>query len=100
MVEGVNNTQVHLAWNFTDNSSFIILIDRERPDGSQNTRIASRIGAAVNVFNPGYDVNLPATLVIKEVTRNDEFVYILIVSGPAFNKIEDDSVAVKILCKY
>ncbi|XP_020614881.1 uncharacterized protein LOC110053033 [Orbicella faveolata] len=101
VVEGVNSTQVHLVWNFTDCSSFAIIIDRERPDGSQNTRIASRSGPTFNIFNSDYEANLPATLVIKNVTRNDEYVYVFAVFNTYnFKRELEDSVAVEVLCKY
>ncbi|KAL9964684.1 hypothetical protein ACROYT_G028359 [Oculina patagonica] len=74
VVGGVNNTQVELVWNFTATASFGISIKRE---GSQ---IASRADSSPTFtisdnFKAEYEANLPATLVIKDVTRNDEYKY-------------------------
>ena len=108
VIEGVNSTQVQLVWNFTaaPSSSFILFIQRRTPTGSQNTNVASRtrISGSSSVFtvsDPDYEANLPATLVIKDVTRNDEFVYsISVLDLDAAGRQEIfDEVTVDVLCK-
>lgn len=80
-LEGINSTRVQLVWNFTaaSGSSFLITIKirSSRDPGSQPTQIAARSdsSSAFNGVPPDYEANLPATLVIKNVTRNDEYTY-------------------------
>ena len=101
MVEGVNSTQVQLVWNFTNASSFFILITRRRPTESQTTRIAVRTqNTDFSVRNCSrYEANLPVTLVIKDATRN-EFVYRVSITdtGDTLDEIVDE-VTVNVLCK-
>ena len=101
VVEGVNSTQVELVWNFTATSGFIVSIFRKRTDGSQRTYIAARSNsdAAFDILKPGYEANLPATLVIKDVTRNDEYVYNLVVSTSSGVRRLTDEVTVDVFCK-
>ena len=102
VVEGLNNTQVELVWNFTFNASFGITIRRVRTDGSGNIQIASR-SSSDSVFrnvHADYEANLFATLVIKSATRNDEFEYIFTVLNSGFGEELRDEVNVNVLCKY
>ena len=101
MVEGVNNTQVELVWNFTATASFGISIRRVRTDGSGNIQIASR-GSSDSVFrnvHADYEANLFATLVIKNAARNDEYKYTLDVINSGFGQELFDEVTVVVLCK-
>ena len=107
VIEGVNSTQVELVWNFTaaPSSSFLLSIRRRRPTESQSSQVASRnrisgVSSNFTVLDSDYEANFPATLVIKNVTRNsDEFVYSIAVS--AFDGGElSDAVTVNVLCKY
>lgn len=106
MVEGINSTRVQLVWNFTaaSGSSFLIAMKRRssRGPGSQPTQIAARSDSS-SVFNgvpPDYEANLPATLVIKNVTRNDEYTYNVGVlnSNTGLEELFDE-VTVDVLCK-
>ena len=108
VIEGVNSTQVQLVWNFTaaPSSSFAVIFKRRRSSGSQLDQIASytRIGDGNAVFgavNPDYEANLPATLVIKDVKRNDDYVYrigVLDINAGA-EEVLDNEVTVDLLCK-
>ena len=104
MVEGVNSTQVELVWNFTASASFGISIEREGPDG--RTQIAWRgVGAAeltiVDGFKADYEGHLPATLVIKNVTRNDKYKYTFrVINAVTFVPELFDEVTLHVLCKY
>ena len=105
MVEGVNSTQVHLVWNFTAASAKQISIDRERLDGTQDAQIASLgVGDLTfevwSPFNSSYEANPPGTLVIKNVTRNDEYVYSFTVFNSRAQRQLFDEVTVDVLCKY
>ena len=106
VIEGVNNTQVQLVWNFTaaPNSSFVLLIRRRSPTGL-TSQIASRVSGSssgFSVLDPAYEANLPATLVIKNVTRNDEYVYsisIMDLDAGGVEVLRSNEVAVYLLCK-
>ena len=53
-------------------------------------------------MDPAYETNLPATLVIKDVTRNDEYVYSISVQDLNAGGAEvllSNEVAVDLLCK-
>ena len=110
VIDGVNSTEVQLVWNFTaaPSSSFAVIINRRRPTGSQLTQVASRnslsgSSSAFNVPDPDtYEANLPATLVIKNVTRNDEYVYSISILdlGPGAVLVLFDEATVDVLCKY
>lgn len=102
MVEGVNSTQVNLVWNFTATSGFLLSIERRRPTESQTTQIAGRTdsSAAFNILNSDYEANLPTTLVIKDVTRNDEYVYsVRVLSTVSAVEVLFDEVTIYVLCK-
>ena len=106
MVEGINSTRVQLVWNFTaaSGSSFLISIKRRSSTdpGSQPIQIAARSdsSSAFNGVPPDYEANLPATLVIKNATRNDEYTYIVDVLN-INTGLEElfDEVTVDVLCK-
>ena len=106
VIEGVNSTQVQLVWNFTaSSSSFLVNIRRRIPPGT-SSQIATRISGSssgFNVLDPDYEANLPATLVIKDVTRNDdEYVYsigVLDLIAGGVEVLTSNEVAVDLLCK-
>ncbi|XP_020614820.1 uncharacterized protein LOC110052977 [Orbicella faveolata] len=105
VVEGVNSTQVHLVWNFTATTGFGIIITREKSDGTQNIQIATLgLGSAAFVISnqvaAEYEAIPPGTLVIKEVTRNDECVYSFAVLNSFLHRELFDSVAIDVLCEY
>lgn len=105
VVEGVNNTQVQLVWNFTATTGFAIIIERQKSDGSSSSQIATLgFGSAAFVvrdpFAAEYEVIPLGTLVIKEVTRNDEFVYSFEVVNTALQLQLFDDVAIDVLCEY
>jgi len=105
VVEGVNSTQVHLVWNFTATAGFGIVIERAKSDGTEDIQIATLgVGSAVFVISnevaAEYEAIPPGTLVIKEVTRNDEYVYSLSVFNSGFQRRLFGTVAVDVFCEY
>jgi len=96
VMEGVNSTQVQLVWNFTYSSNLGVSITRESPDGSE-TQVASGIGPQFRSRDSDYEVNLPATLVIKEVTRTEYVYRFNIIDMDSFQQLREDLVTVKIL---
>lgn len=88
MVEGVNNTNVDLQWEFVLDASEsieIITFERHKPEEVQRTPIAHRLGnnaftiSSVELSNE-YTALLPATLRLLNVDQDEEFVYTLKVS--------------------
>lgn len=84
-MEGLNSGRVLLVWKFTlDSSENLqkITIGRRRPDGNQVTTIATRPDANSSLsvdgkFRVFYNTKSPATLVLKNVRRTDDYVYCL-----------------------
>lgn len=85
MIEGVNNSGLLLAWDFTTEGSEIITslsFKRERP-GSPLTPIATKNGnRQFNLerdnFRTEFEATEPATLkLLKAVLNSDEYNYIL-----------------------
>lgn len=85
VVEGLNSGRVLLVWKFTlDSSENLqkITIGRRKPDGNQVTTIATRPDANSSLsvdgkFRVFYNAKSPATLVLKNVRRTDDYVYCL-----------------------
>ena len=86
VIEGVNSGRVLLIWTFSlgkGESLEGVTIERARPGENRRTRIATRLSAndsfifASNAFKSDYGVRLPATLVLKNVERTDEYIYFL-----------------------
>lgn len=104
VVEGVNNTQVELVWNFTAASaSYIVGIFRQRVGNQQNQIAARTHDTAFQYADPSlsteYAVQLPATLVIKDINRTNEFGYNLKVQTSLGIEKLFDHVTVNVLCK-
>ena len=106
VIEGANSTQVQLVWNFNASSSSFLVSIRRRPPTGSASQIASRVSGSssgFSVFNSAYEANLPATLVIKDVTRNDvKYVYSISIQDLDVGGREvllSDEVAVDLLCK-
>lgn len=85
VVEGVNSTLVRLIWEFVlgpDESVLAVTFDRQKPGESMRTLIASRYGNTPFTitrvkFANKYGALLPATLVLLNVNKNEEFLYSL-----------------------
>ncbi|KAL9964712.1 hypothetical protein ACROYT_G028390 [Oculina patagonica] len=100
VVEGVNSSRVPLIWDFIPTSSYIVSISRQKLDGTQQVQIASRTGTLSSTspfdltdqsFSTKYEANLYATLVLKNVKQNEEFVYRLtVLTDRGVQKLRDD----------
>ncbi|PFX21978.1 Fibroblast growth factor receptor [Stylophora pistillata] len=85
VVEGLNSGRVSLVWKVCLNSRENlrnITIGRKRPDGNQLTTIATKPNANSSLlvdrkFQKFYIARSPATLVLKNVRRTDEYIYSL-----------------------
>ncbi len=87
-MEGVNSSRVSLKWDFTPSSNYILSFYRQKLGGIQVIQIAVRTGTLSGdvpfvlvdlSFETKYEAKLPATLVLKNVTRNAEYKYIITV---------------------
>ena len=84
VVEGVNNTNVDLIWDFLPASGEVvqsIFLNRERP-GYSSEQIASRksntaFNPLISNFETEYRANLPATLRLVNVDNTEEYIYSL-----------------------
>ena len=112
MVDGVNNTNVDLVWEYSEPEARIVsvIISRKRQDEGTNDEItiASRFGEASGTatdysvpanLRSKYNALLPATLRLLNVKNGEEYVYTSTVSyrgaqGILFNW--DDSVFVDV----
>lgn len=101
VVEGVNNTNVDLQWEFVlDASERIqnITFERHKPEEVQRTRIAYRLGnnaftiSSAELSNE-YRAFLPATLRLLNVDQDEEFLYTLKVSHTSGGFIQNEVVS-------
>lgn len=111
VVEGVNSSRVPLRWNFAldkGESLRSVTIERSRPGDKSRTRIATRLSAndsfifARSSYRTHYAVRLPATLVLKDVRRNDEYIYTLEIfySNGVRNARTENSVSIVVFGEY
>ena len=89
MVEGVNNTNVRLEWDYAvDVRRFIVNVQIERKRDGTVKIIARKSGQATinptsldlvdrNQDGSEYEVVEPATLVLKEVNNYEEYEYVI-----------------------
>lgn len=111
MVEEVNSTRVFLVWSFAlDSGESLqnVTIERERPGKNIRTIIATRPSAndsfilARNSYKTDYGTRFPATLVLKNVKRTDEYIYTLEIfySNGIRNRREEVTVSVVVFGEY
>ena len=85
VVEGANNTNVKLAWNFSldvNESISNITFTRRRLDGNQSSVIAIRYGMMTEFmvyygFTEEYRAYVPATLELINVNKDEQYLYTL-----------------------
>lgn len=85
VVEGVNNTNVRLVWNFSvdvNESISNVMFTRRRPDGNQSSVIALRYAMSteffvLNEFAKEYRAYMPATLELLNVNKEEQYLYTL-----------------------
>lgn len=99
VVVGVNSSEALLIWEFIPSSNFTVGIYRQNLGDTQFVQIASRAGTLSSdspfnmdqSFKAKYDAKLPATLVLKNVKQNEEFVYRLtVLTDRGVQKLRDD----------
>lgn len=107
----MNSTRVFLVWSFAlDSGESLqnVTIERERPGENIRTIIATRPSAndsfilARNSYKTDYGTRFPATLVLKNVKRTDEYIYTLEIfySNGIRNRREEVTVSVVVFGEY
>lgn len=95
--EGGNSSRVSLIWRFNPSlPDYDVSITRQKPDQLQSIQIAGRAvrGSSDSAFNypdqslkAKYEALIPATLVLKDVKRNEEFIYTLTVTSGGLRQL-------------
>lgn len=84
LVQGVNNTNIPLAWDFVLDSGETlqkVLFQRQKP-GERATTIASKdanSSSSFTLYNSEYRADNPNTLLLLEVNNNEEYIYSIVV---------------------
>ena len=86
LVEGINNTNQDLVWEFIKEGDNILTVqfDRNKPGEVESDIIASRLDSSTfTVFDPfktDYDAKLNNRLTLKRVTNNQEYLYTIVIN--------------------
>ena len=86
LVEGINNTDQVLVWEFDKEGDDIqsVQFQRNKPGESKRDTIASRLeNGGFTVFDPfktDYEANLNNRLTLKRVTNNQEYLYTIVIN--------------------
>ena len=87
VVEGVNNSDVNLEWDFSLDAGEIvqsIIFQRKKSGSSVQTTLASRLAnTAFTVFPQylqEYGAHLPCTLLLRDVNKGEEYIYSVVVN--------------------
>ena len=92
LVEGINNTDQDLVWEFLKEGDVVqsVQFQRNKPGESKRDTIASRLDSGgFTVFDPfktDYDARLLNILKLKRVTNNQEYLYSIVI-----NYVKDSS---------
>ncbi|KAL9964721.1 hypothetical protein ACROYT_G028401 [Oculina patagonica] len=103
VVEGVDNSRVSLNWEFTASAQdYTVSLSRQSPGETEQTLIAYRLlNTAFNYadqsFKQRYEAKLPATLVLKDVKQNDEYVYTIKISSAGGQELLSDQVTIGVV---
>lgn len=86
LVEGINNTDQVLVWEFDEEGDVIqqVQFQRNKPGEVTPDTIASRLDkSSFNVFDPfktDYEAKLNNRLTLKRVTNNQEYLYTIVIN--------------------
>ena len=88
LVEGINNTDQYLVWEFFLESNETVqnvLLQRKKPGEKNPTTFASRLAGSSftlldSTYRKEYDTSRPNTLILKNVTNDEEFIYLIVVN--------------------
>ena len=96
VVEGVNSSRVSLDWDFSvSDSTYNVMIYTQRPGELVPIQIVGRtqtnaFGFANDKYRADYEAKLPATLVLKDVTRNkDQYAYVVVIASGGIDRAND-----------
>lgn len=101
MLEGGNK---QLIWDFTTSASkYFVTFSRLR--GANLEQIATRTESSSydylqDSYKTDYTASLPATLLLKEVKRDEEYVYIIKILNGLAAEVLKDQVTVEVVAKF
>lgn len=88
LVEGINNTDQSLVWEFFLESNETVqnvLLQRKKPGEKNPTTFASRLAGSLftlldGTYRKEYGTSFPNTLILRNVTNDEEFIYLIVVN--------------------
>ncbi|XP_066024509.1 fibroblast growth factor receptor 2 isoform X3 [Pocillopora verrucosa] len=99
VVLGVNSSRVTLVWRYSDAPSQYFVQFWRQKTGEKITQISSsRDGNAFNPSNTNeFDASLEATLTLKNVERNEEYTYSIILLDSGARQVETHAVSINVV---
>ena len=88
LIEGINSTDQSLVWEFFLESNETVqnvLFQRKKPGEKNPTTFASRLAGSSftlldSTYRKEYGTSLPNTLILRNVTNDKEFIYLIVVN--------------------
>lgn len=105
LVEGINNTDQVLVWEFDKEGDDIqsVQFQRNKPGEVTPDNIASRLDQSsftvFDAFKTDYEANLNNRLTLKRVTNNQEYLYTIVVNYVRNNVVQTLRDQVQIIVK-
>lgn len=105
LVEGINNTDQDLVWEFDKEGDVIqsVQFQRKKPGEVAPDTIASRLDSTgFTVFDPfktDYEATLNNRLTLKRVTNNQEYLYTIVINYVRNNIVQSLRDQVQIIVK-
>ncbi|KAL9964150.1 hypothetical protein ACROYT_G027741 [Oculina patagonica] len=102
VVRVVEGTTINLRWDFTASAfQYIVVFSRQKPGGIGAEQIATRSESTAFTLKASlrtrYDALLPSTLRLKNVTRDEDYVYIFSIFSAFFVERLRSQVTVKVV---
>ena len=101
MVLGVNSHRVRLEWRYSDAPrQYFVQFFRQKPGETIEQISSSKDGNAFNPRNTSkFDASLEATLTLKNVERNEEYTYSIILLDSSAKMVDTHSVSINVVGK-
>ena len=101
MVLGVNSHRVRLEWRYSDAPrQYFVQFFRQKPGETIEQISSSKDGNAFDPRNTSkFDASLEATLTLKNVERNEEYTYSIILLDSSAKMVETHAVTINVVGK-
>ena len=101
MVLGVNSHRVKLEWRYSDApSQYFVQFWRQKPGEGIKQIASSKDGNAFDPRNTSkFDASLEATLILKNVERNEEYTYSIFLLDSSIRVVETHAVSINVVGK-